>query len=468
MGNTFGFFNFRFALTKVVVLVTFVFFSDACSPKVTQMDPPLKPVGDFSASGTTLIPDHWWTSFNDPQLNALMDTALAGNFDLAASWEQYLAARAVAKRQSSFLLPDLEASVQNALRRPEPDFAGGENFQQGLSASYEVDVWGRIRSSVQAEQFRAEANLWDYQAMAMSLSAEIATVWYRWIAANRQLTLIQEQIQTNEDIIKLIKARFGSGQIRAVDILRQTQLLEATRDQKILIESNLATLQNQLTVLIGQTPQEQWPFSARSLPELPALPATGLPLELVRRRPDIQRAHHFLLAADREMASAVSSRYPRLSFSTAVQFRSNNFDGLFQDWAYSLAGNLVAPLFYGGRLQAEVDRTEAVKQQRLYEYGQTVLVAFREVEDALVLERKQLERLEIMNRQVDLAKKTYEQLKVSFLNGLSNYLDVLLALDQEQQLRREQIDLESELLEIRIGLYRALAGGLETPKMIQQ
>jgi len=468
MGNTFGFYNFKFAVTKMILLVSHVFFVAGCSPKVTQIDSPAEPVGDFSASGTEVIPDQWWTSFNDSQLNALMETALEGNFDLAASWEQYLAARAVAKRQSSFLLPDLEASVQNALRRPEPDFAGGENFQQGLSASYEVDLWGRIRSSVQAEQFRAEATLWDYQAMAMSLSAEIALTWYQWLAANNQFRLIQKQIQTNEDIIKLIKARFGSGQIRAVDILRQTQLLEATRDQKLLIESNLATLENQLAVLIGQAPQEKWLFSTEGLPKLPELPATGLPLELVRRRPDIQRAHSFLLAADREMAAAVTSKYPRLSFSTAVQFRSNNFDGLFRDWAYSLAGNLVAPLFYGGRLQAEVDRTGAVKQQRLYEYGQTVLVAFREVEDALVLERKQSERLEIMKRRLDLAKKTYEQLKISFLNGLNNYLDVLLALDQEQQLRRELIDSELELLEIRIGLYRALAGGFQTPKIVQQ
>ncbi|MDN3669802.1 efflux transporter outer membrane subunit [Echinicola jeungdonensis] len=468
MGYSFKTYNLKFALHGIAVMVIFGTLTLGCSPKVNQVEPPIENLENFSTTGVQVVPGQWWTSFKDAQLNAMIEKALQGNFELASTWEQYRAARAVVKRESSFLLPDLEATIQNAIRRPEPDFAGGENFQQGLSASYEVDLWGRIRAGLQVEKFRAEASLWDYQALSMTITAEMAINWYQWLAANHQLDLINQQIQTNENIIKLIKARFGSGQVRAVDILRQTQLMEATREQKLLIESQMASLENQLAVLIGQQPQKEWTFIPDSLPELPELPATGLPLELVRRRPDIQRAHHFLLAADRDMASAVTSRYPRLSFSLEGQVRSNNFRGLFQDWAYSLAGNLVAPLFYGGRLNAEVDRTEAVKQQRLYEYGQTVLLAFQEVEDALVQERKQLERLEVLKRQLDLANKTSEQLKISFLNGLSNYLDVLLALDQEQQLRREFIDGRLNLLIIRIGLYRALGGGFEAQRKIQQ
>lgn len=331
-----------------------------------------------------------------------------------------------------------------------------------ISAGYELDLWGRIRTAVQAEKFRATATLADYQAAAMSLSAEIAITWYQLLAARTQLALVREQIRTNENIIKLIRARFGSGQVRAVDILRQLQLLENTRDQKIIFETNVEVLENQLAVLLGHSPEYEISAVTDDLPELPAMPESGLPLELVRRRPDVQRAYDLLLAADMDMASAVRSKYPRLSARLSGQLRANDFTTLFQNWAYSLSGNLVAPLFYGGRLNAEASRTEALKNQRLFEYGQTVLDAFRETEDALVREIKQEERIIILERQLDLAEKTNNQLRIEFLNGLSAYLDVLLALDQEQQLRRDMIAAELEQIEIRIALYRALAGGFET------
>lgn len=266
----------------------------------------------------------------------------------------------------------------------------------------------------------------------------------------------------------MIRARFTSGQIRAVDILRQTQLLETSRNQKILYERNLELIKNQLSVLLGKPPQNGIYFVTTSLPDLPPLPQVGLPLELVRRRPDVKSAYNRVLAADRDMAAAIRNKYPRLSLSIAAQARSNNYQSLFNEWAYTLAGNLVAPLFYGGRLQAEVDRTEAVKNQLLYSYGQTVLTSFREVEDALISEIKQKERIEVLKRQLDLAQKTNGQLRVEFLNGLSNYLDVLLSLDQQQQLERDLIEAHQELLEIRIDLYRALAGGFETQQSINQ
>jgi NodT family efflux transporter outer membrane factor (OMF) lipoprotein len=337
-----------------------------------------------------------------------------------------------------------------------------------LSAAYEIDLWGRIRSGIQAEKFRARASLADYQTGAISLSAEIAITWYQLVATVNQLSLVEQQITTNENIVSLIRARFGTGQISAVDILRQMQLLESTQDQKIMLETDQRLLRNQLSVLLGKQPQTELEAYIDSLPDLPPLPETGLPLELVRRRPDIQTAYNLLLAADRDMATAVTSKYPRLALSFSVQQRSNDYSSLFQDWAYSIAGNLVAPLLYGGRLRAEAERTEAVKYQRLYEYGQTVLIAFREVEDALIKELKFQERMDLLNRRLDLAQKTNVQLRISFLNGLSNYLDVLVALDQEQQLRRDWIVAKYTLVENRIALYRALAGSFETERETNQ
>lgn len=439
----------------------------ACAPKMQEVDAPVEQPENFSNSGSAIVEDNWWTSFNDPNLNQLIDTALVENFELAGSWEQFQASIASVKSQRSFLFPDIQAEARTGISRPEPDFAGGENSQVGLSAAYEVDLWGRIRSGVEAEEFRARASYYDYQAAAMTVSAETALNWYRLVAARKELDLIEEQIKTNENILKLIRARYTSGQIRAVDILRQEQLLESTRNQKIFFETNVTLIENQLAVLIGKPPQNFSEIPQANFPELPALPQTGLPLELTRRRPDLKRAYSLVLAADRDMAVAIRSKYPSISLNLSAQARSNDFNSLFQDWAYTLAGNIVGPIIYGGRLNAEVDRTEAIKNQRLYEYGQTVLVAFREVEDALVRELKQKERISTLEKQLDLAAKTNKQLKLSFLNGLTDYLDVLIALGQEQQLQRDLINARRDLIEFRISLYRALAGSFETERETQ-
>lgn len=413
------------------------------------------------------MPDEWWTSFNDPALNKLVDTALAGNLDIRTIWYRFQEARAIVDRQASFLLPDIEASIRSSLNRPQPDFVGGENVQLGVSAFYEVDLWGRISALTQAERYRAEASFADYQAAGISLSAEISLNWYRLQAALEQLDIINKQIETNEEVITFIKAQFGSGQIRSVDILRQQQLLEATLEQKIQAEARVAVLEHQLAVLLGKPAQEAIAYEPDSLPVLPPLPETGLPTELISRRPDIKSAFLLLQAADREVAAAISNRYPRLSFSTSAQLRANSFENLLEDWAYSLGGNLLAPLFYGGRLNAEVDRSQAVKQQRLYEYGQTVLIAFQEVEDALVQENKQLERIEVLQEQLSLADRAYRQLRIEYFNGLSDYLAVLIALREAQQLRRDLLTANLNLLEFRIALYRALAGGFETASEVE-
>lgn len=443
----------------LMLLLSYAIISmTGCAPKTIKATLPIDSPEAFSYSGEQPPPDRWWTIFDDQVLNAMVDQALDSNFNLMTFWYRFQETQAIADREASYLLPEVETSMQSRMNRPQPDFVGGENVQLGLSAFYQVDLWGRIRSLAEAERYRADATFADYQAAAISLSGEITSTWYQLMAEWLHLALIKEQIATNEKMLDFIKAQFGSGQIRSVDILRQQQLVEATREQKILTESRIEVLEHQLAVLSGLPPQTELEYSPDSLPDLPPLPETGIPVELVRRRPDVQRAFHLLQAADREVAAAISNRYPRLSISTSVSVRANSVEDLFQGWAYSLGGNLLMPLFYGGRLSAEVARTESVKNQRLYEYGQAVLVAFREVEDALIQERKQLESIQVLERQVELAEQSYEQLQIEYFNGMSDFLAVLTALSQEQQLRRDLISAKLILLEYRIDLYQALAG----------
>jgi len=456
------FFKQRHILILLIFLGSANFLMTSCSRKSMQVSTPFDTPERFSLSGSEKMPDRWWTSFGDPVLNSMLDSALNSNFTLKSAWQQLLAARAVVDRESSFLLPDFDLTLQGGISRPQPDFVGGENMQLRLSTSYEIDLWGRLRANLEAQSYRADATFFDYRTTAISLSAEIVLVWYQLAASQYQLGIIEEQIETNQAILNLLSSRFGSGLIRGVDILRQKQLLEATRDQKVVTETRIQLLDHQLDVLLGRPPINDSVYPSDSLPIPPPLPETGIPIELVRRRPDVQSAHNLLQAADREVAAAINNKYPRLSISATTAIRSNDINDLFQEFARSFAGNLMTPLFFGGRLNAEVDRTEAVKNQRIYEYGQVVLIAFREVEDALIQETKQSERIEIVEEQLRLARQTYQQLQVQFFNGISDYLDVLTSLDQEQQLRRDLIAARLGLLENRIALYRALAGGFET------
>ena len=168
-------------------------------------------------------------------------------------------------------------------------------------------------------------------------------------------------------------------------------------------------------------------------------------------------------AADREVAVAISNTYPRLSFNLTGALRSNTLTNLVESQAASLTGSLLMPLFYGGRLNAEKEQAEAFREQQVQEYGQTILQALQEVEDAMVRESLQKEIIKNLEKQLNLAERTFQQLRVEYLNGSIAYLDVLVTLDQMQQLKREMVTEKLNLLLYRVSLYRSLAGGFQTP-----
>lgn len=455
----------RRALIILMILsgIVVVIFT-GCKTQKEMVSSPIERPESFSDSGTGFIPEKWWTTFEDERLNTVVDSALQTNFNLLTAWQRLRAAQSVVDRESSSLFPNVEASAQGEVNQSPAEFQEPESIQLGLSSVYEIDLWGRMRSSIDAEQYRAQATLADFQTAALTLSAEIVRTWYQLADAQNQLELVDQQIETNLTVLEMLNNRFEIGQIQSVDVFRQQQLVEATREQKTYAESRVQVLEHQLAVLLGRAPQAGIERKPEYLPELPPLPDTGVPVDLVRRRPDVQSSYLLLQAADRDLASAINNQYPRLTISTSLTSSTDNAGNLFEDWALSFASNMIAPLFYGGQLGAEVDRNEAIKRQRLYEYGQTILTAFREVEDALIRERKQVESIRSINRQVELATRAYEQLRFQYLNGEGNYLDVLTALDDIQQLRRDLLSARLALVEYRIALYRALAGSFQTER----
>jgi NodT family efflux transporter outer membrane factor (OMF) lipoprotein len=433
----------------------------ACTKK-SEISLPAQTSPSFSESGTEALTELWWTAFNDPRLNMAVAKGLENNFSLASSWERLRAARAVARRESSDLYPDLDLGA--AAQRQIDDGDKQNMFEFGPEASYEVDLWGRIRSAAQAEQLRAEAVEEAYRTAALSLSADIALTWVRLVEAHNQLDLLGRQIETSEKVLEILNAGFGAGLVRSEDILRQRLLIEATQEDVIVFESQIETLEHQLAILQGEAPQDKTYRVTEILPTLPPRPDAGLPTELIQRRPDVRQAYLEIKAADKDLAAAIRDQYPSLTLSASYVSEATTVGDLFSNWLTTFGGALLAPVFDGGRRRAEIDRSEAVRGQLVNDYGQAVLQAFREVEDALIREQKQMERIGNLKSRLETASVTYKQIQTGYFNGANEYLDVLSALSAMQQIERDLLTARRNLIEFRIALYRSLAGGFEMPR----
>ncbi len=412
----------------------------------------------FSEAGSGPRPERWWRAFEDPGLSERIDRALSANLDLQATWQRLEEARALAEQEAAGLLPSLELRGQAQEQDPEP--LGSERLSTTLRAEYEVDLWGRIRAGVEAQERRARAAAADYQAAALSLAAEVARTWYQIAEAEERLRLLDEQLSTSEALLRLTERRLANGQARRPEVLRQRQQVEALRERRHALRAERGVLRNQLAVLLGEPPQAETAVEPEGLPELPAMPDTGVPAQLVQRRPDVRSAFHELQAADREAAAAVSRRLPRLTLTAEGRSTGDGLAALGDDWSLSLGAGLVAPLLDAGRRAAEADQARAVERRRLYAYGEAVLTAFQEVEDALLQERQQRRRVASLQAQLADAREAYERLRAQYRHGMTDYGDVLTALRDAQGIERDLLTAERELLEYRIALYRALAGGI--------
>ena len=414
----------------------------------------------FRMSGTETIGENWWTAFEDISLDQQVREALEGNFTLTAARERVRAANALVRRESSSLYPELEGTA--GVSYSESDSTdGADDYELRLEAGYEVDLWDRIDSLVEAEEYRGTAAAEAYHAAVLSLSAQVTVAWLQYVEAQRQQDLLSQQIETNRKILKILETRFSSGLIGSADVLRQQQLIESTLEQLYAVEARVGQRWHQLQLLKGKAPQESAVATESELPDLPQLPKTGLPSDLVRRRPDLRQAFYELKALDADLAAAVANQYPRLNLSAFISTSAGSPENLFDTWIASVVGQMVAPLLDGGRRRAEIDRREALLREGAANYIQTALQAFGEVEDALLRESQQHRIVKSLQRQITLNRTTYEQLWSLYLNGASDHLSVLLNLIEGQRLQRDLLAAKRELLEIRVALYRSLAGGIE-------
>jgi NodT family efflux transporter outer membrane factor (OMF) lipoprotein len=461
--------KFNHSLTVVALILA------GCAAADRPIVPPVN-VGDgFTATAGLPLPDQWWRSFDDPVLDRLIDEALAENFDLKTAWDRLRQARATALIEAAALIPSLDGTggtarayrQEESLRGGFDDSGGGtnftteDNFALGLQVSYELDLWGRVRSTRDAAIFDVEASAEDLHAAALTLSASVADTWYQLVEQNAQVDLLKAQLALNENVTKLVETRFRQGQVGSLDVFQQRQLEESRRGDLALARGRAAVFAHQLAILLGHPPTKTVAPRIAKLLFPGKLPATGLPAALVQRRPDVRSAYYDVLAADRRVWAAIADRFPRISLTADLNTDAEAIRDLFDNYLATLAANFVAPLIDGGARANEVARVRAILSERLNSYGQTILGAFGEVEDALTNEARQREHLTSLERQLELASAALRRVRQGYLNGTNDYLRVLDAISSEQELQRTDLTARRTLLQQRINLCRALGGSWE-------
>ncbi len=451
----------KYRYTCKLVILGILLTSTSCAVKVSEVPTPviLKPT--FSNSGTQVLNNRWWQHFADPQLNALIEQALKNNFSLKAAFNRLQQTYAVANKSGAELIPNLNATIGSS--QTTTDKFTNSNFSLGILASYEIDLWGRIRSNINANTLDVMASKADLHTAALSLSAEIALTWYRLIEQRKQLILLEQQIKINQNLAQVVEVRFQAGMATAADVLQQRQALASIEGDRHPVLASIRVFEHQLSILLGQDPTQLDALKATEFPQLPALPKTGLSADLIQRRPDLQKAYLTVQAADQRIAVAIADRLPKFSLSANMNTAAPDLQSLFNNWLATIAGNLLMPLVDGSRRLLEVERVQAKAREALNNYASVLLQASKEVEDALIQEQQQQNFLQSLIAQVQLSEQATEQIRLRYRHGAIDFLRVLSVFLSQQGLERQQLRAERELIEYRVHLYRALAGSFELP-----
>jgi outer membrane protein, multidrug efflux system len=449
-----------------LILGACIMLLTACSPfqPAARPDAPGElPDGYSLYSGDAKSPSPWWNTMGSPELTRLIDSALTDNFSLSESWYRLQQARALAVQAGASLYPELDAFGSAATNRSDSagrssGSAGSQNYELGLTASYEVDLWGRVRSQREAALLDVKATEADLHAAAVSLAAEVALRWVQILSQRLQKQLLEEQLASNSTFLELIELRFRKAMVSALDVYQQKQVVENVRAKIPLVQAETQLLMHELAVLLGRPPKADLELNQIQMPTIGQLPPLGLPADLLAARPDVQAAGMRLRAADWQLAEARANRLPALRIGAGAQYGPEELDLLFDTWLLSLAANLTAPIFDGGRRAAEVDRLRATVDENLWTYRRVVLTAVKEVEDALARETRQREHIEALKAVMTAARNGLREAIDRYRNGLSDYLPVLTQLLTVQDLEQNMIAQQEQLILYRIGLYRALGG----------
>lgn len=454
--------------------------ADAASQAAAQA-----PTADIAA-----VP--WREYFPDPRLQSLICEALANNRDLRVAILNIEAQRAAYQIQAADRVPNVNASISGT-RQPStvPPYALGTQVTGGLVIpSFELDLFGRVRSLTEAASAQVLASEEARRAAHISLVAAVANAYYTVWADRWQLALAEQTLQTRQDALKLSQLKYDNGVLNELDLRSSQSQVEAARVARAQAQRQLAQDQQSLAVLVGKPVPAEWlPPAPESLAKAAPAPAAsdarptrskaaeqfveaslwpglselpvGLSSEVLLQRPDVAQAEQALISANANIGAARAARFPRIGLTASAGAVSNSLSDLFTDgrFAWSFGGSLLAPIFDAGRTAAGVDAAVARRDIAVAQYDKAIQSAFKEVADALVARQTYAEQAEaqLAQAQAEAARLSLSTLRYD--TGVASQLDLLDA--QRALFTAQQAHIQAQLArqQAHIGVYKALGGG---------
>lgn len=410
----------------------------------------------------------WWRVFEDTTLDGLERQAAENNQELKAAIARVTQARAVARTARADFFPSLTLDPSaTRVRYSESVFAlGGDHvindFRVPMDLSYELDFFGRVRRSFEGANADAQARVAVFETALLVLKADVAQNYFALRTLDSERDILRNTIKLRGEALDLVKARFTGGAASELDVSRAETELHSVEAELIAVDRNRAETEHALAVLVGKPATE---FAVKELPlevgVLPPVVPAGLPADLLERRPDIAAAERTLAAANARIGVAKAAFFPVVRLTGAGGFESLDVDSLF-NWesrAWTIGPSLSLPLFQGGRNRANLKRAQATFDENVALYRQQVLVAFKEVQDALTGSRLLDQQAAAQERSRASARKSADISNTRYKAGLVSYFEVVDSERTALTAERESARLAGQRLVTSVQLIRALGGG---------
>ncbi len=467
----------KYASKSLALCVLLALLAGGCAMVGPDYQVPTAPVEndwleyeDPQLDSTAPVAEQWWkTAFNDPILDRLVDTAMAQNLSLRSAGLRVLQARQQLAIAIGNQYPQQQQLTGQAGIAGVSSSPAYEIYDLGFNLSWEADVWGRFRRQIESATASLDASVGSYDGIMVSLIAEVAQTYLVIRTTQQRLTVAEHNLALQKESLRITTAKYEGGEVSSLDVEQAQTLYYNTQASVASLELSLQQSQNSLAILLGQPPHDMRAMLGPAAPVPTVAPevAVGMPQNLIRRRPDIRTAERQLASQSAQIGFAVSDLYPQFSLGgsigTSVSTTTLNFSDLFrpETIGYNLFGAFQWNIFQYGRLKNNIRLQDAIFQQLLEDYRQTVLQAQGEVENAIVAFFKSQQQLVSLQsaasaaqRAVDVSTVQYEGGEVPF-NTVINTLQALVS--QQDQLAAIQGTVVTNLVD----LYKSLGGGWE-------
>jgi NodT family efflux transporter outer membrane factor (OMF) lipoprotein len=412
----------------------------------------------------------WWELYGDQQLNGLIEKLNNSNQTVAQSEAQYRQAQALVRSARGAFYPSVDLSLGKTRSSQGTGSSSSslsssssgirDTYNAELGVSWEADVWGKLRRGLEADEASAQASFADLAAMRLSQQSELVQNYLQLRVIDQQKRLLEATVAAYERSLKMTQNQYRAG-VSGRDAVAQAQTqLKSTQADLVDLIWQRAQFENAIAVLTGQAPADFNIAEVQTIPKLPQVPLS-LPSQLLERRPDIASAERSVIAANANIGVAKAAYYPDLSLSLSGGYSSSTSQNLISlpNRFWSVGPKLALPLFDGGIRSAEVDRTEAVYDQTVAKYRQTVLDGFREVENYLVQLKVYEDEAAVRQEALDAARDSLRLTENQYKAGLIAYIDVVVVQATALSNERSVLNILQSRLIASVQLIAALGGG---------